>query len=68
MRPVHRDFSKMALEIQMFAALYARGIDDADAVAIAAALFHMTEVERWANQATLQMEALCRRGASGKAG
>ena len=68
MGSVHHDFSKMALEIQTFAALYSTGIGDADVVAIEAALFHLSEVHRWADEATQQMEALCRNGTDGKAG
>ena len=68
MGSVHRDFSKMALEIQTFAALYSTGIGDADVVAIEAALFHLSEVHRWADEATQQMEALCRNGTDGEVG
>ena len=68
MGSIHHDFSKMALEIQTFAVLYAKGIDDGDVVAIEAALLHMGEVHRWADAATRQMEALCGNGADGKVG
>ena len=68
MGSIHVDFSKMALEIQIFAALYAEGIEDADAAQIQSALSHLAEVDRWAAEGTQQMESLCRDGRRGEMG
>lgn len=68
LRSIHRDFSEMALAIQSFAALYADGIDQGDAMVIQAALFHLTEVDRRSSAATQQMEILCQEDGRGKRG
>ena len=58
----------MALETQALAALYAKGIEDAEVESIESALLHLAEVDRWAAEGAQQMETLCRGGRSGEMG
>lgn len=61
----HWYFSRMAIEVQAFVAVYAAGIITADQAAIIAAAGHLVEADHWSLKGTQQMEALCSEGGPG---